>query len=107
MLSSGTSESWQADNVSIQNGKQIVEITAKGKYAPRYTTAQANMPTMLKVKTTGTFDCTAALTVPAVGYKAMLEPTGVAVIDIPPQKSGSVVQGVCAMGMYNFKVQFN
>ncbi len=107
MLSSGTSESWQADNVSIQNGKQIVEITAKGKYAPRYTTAQANMPTMLKVKTAGTFDCTAALTVPAVGYKAMLEPTGVAVIDIPPQKSGSVVQGVCAMGMYNFQIRFN
>lgn len=107
MLSGGSSDSWQAGNVSIQDGKQVVEITAKGKYAPRQTTAQANMPTVLKVKTQGTFDCTAALTVPAVGYKAMLEPTGVAVIEIPPQKPGAVVQGVCAMGMYNFSIKFN
>lgn len=107
MFGSGSSDSWQESNVSIQNGTQVVEITAKGKYAPRLTTAQANMPTVLKVKTQGTFDCTAALTVPAVGYKAMLEPTGVAVIEIPPQKTGSVVQGVCAMGMYSFQVKFN
>lgn len=107
MLGSGSSDSWQGDNVSIQDGKQVVEITAKGKYAPRLTTAQADMPTVLKVRTQGTFDCTAALTVPAVSYKAMLEPTGVAVIEIPPQKPGAVVQGVCAMGMYNFQVKFN
>ncbi len=107
MLSNSSSDNWQADNVSIQDGTQVIEITAKGKYAPRQTTAQANMPTVLKVKTQGTFDCTAALTVPAVAYKAMLEPTGVATIEIPPQKSGSVVQGVCAMGMYNFQVKFN
>lgn len=107
MLGSGSSDSGQENNVSTESGKQVVEITAKGKYAPRYTTAQANMPTILKVKTQGTFDCTAALTVPAVGYKAMLEPTGVAVIEIPPQKAGSVVQGVCAMGMYNFSIKFN
>lgn len=107
MLSNGSSEDWQAGNVSIENGKQVVEITAKGTYAPRYTTAQANMPTVLKIKTRGTFDCTAALTVPAVRYKAMLPPSGETLIEIPSQKPGSTVQGVCAMGMYNFQVKFN
>jgi len=107
MLSDGSSESWQADNVSIINGTQIVEVTAKGKYAPRHTSAQANMPTVLKVKTMGTYDCTTALSVPAIAYNTMLPPTGETRIELPPQKPGSTVRGVCAMGMYNFEVQFN
>lgn len=107
VLASGTSDSWQANNVSIAEGTQVIEITAKGKYSPQQTTAQANLPTILKVKTKGTFDCTAALTIPAVGYRAMLPPTGETVIEIPPQKPGSTIRGVCGMGMYNFQVKFN
>lgn len=107
MLSGRSSDSAQLNNVSVKDGKQVVEITAKGRYAPRLTEAQANVPTVLKVKTQGTFDCTAALTVPAVSYSAMLQPTGEALIEIPPQKPGSIVQGVCAMGMYNFQIKFN
>ncbi|TSC61753.1 MAG: hypothetical protein G01um101448_328 [Parcubacteria group bacterium Gr01-1014_48] len=109
MFSSGSSnvQAGAAENVTIMNGKQIVEITAKGSYAPRVSLAQANIPTVLKVKTQGTFDCTAALAVPAVAYKAMLPSTGETLIEIPPQKPGSIVQGICGMGMYNFKVRFD
>jgi len=94
-------------NVAVVDGKQIIQINAKGGYAPRVTTAKANMPTVINVQTNGTFDCSSALTVPAVGFRGMLPPSGVTPIEIPPQQPGATVKGVCSMGMYNFAVNFN
>lgn len=95
-----------ADNAEIVDGKQIITITAKGSYAPRVSLAKADMPTTLRVATNGTFDCTAALTIPAINYRANLPPSGVTEIEVPPQKAGTTLRGLCAMGMYNFKVTF-
>ena len=94
-------------NVSIVDGKQIIEIKAKGGYAPRITTAKANIPTVINMQTNGTFDCSLALTVPAVGFRAMLPPSGTTPIEIPPQQPGTTIKGVCSMGMYNFAINFN
>ncbi len=95
------------NNVSIVDGKQIIEISAKGGYAPRNTAAKAGIPTIIKVKTRGTFDCSSALVIPSIGYRGNLPPSGETIIDVPPQKAGSVLRGLCAMGMYNFSVEFN
>jgi plastocyanin domain-containing protein len=35
-------------NVSVIDGKQIIEIKAKGGYTPRVSVAKANMPTILR-----------------------------------------------------------
>ena len=94
-------------NVTIADGKQIVEILAKGTYQPRLTAAKANIPTTLKVYTLGTFDCTLALTIPSLGYRAMLPRTGETLIEVPAQKEGTTLQGLCGMAMYNFLVMFN
>lgn len=109
LASSGkTSESnTNGDNVSVVDGKQIIEIGAKGGYAPRVSVAKADIPTILRVQTRGTFDCSSALTIPSIGYRENLPPSGVTEIEVPAQKSGATLQGLCAMGMYNFKVQFN
>lgn len=109
LVSSGkTPESnTKADNISVVDGKQIIEIGAKGGYAPRVSTAKADIPTILRVQTRGTFDCSSALTIPSIGYRANLPPSGVTEIEVPAQKSGATLQGLCVMGMYNFKVQFN
>ena len=88
-------------------GKQVIEINAKGGYSPTITSAKAQTPTVLKVKTQTPFDCSAALTIPGLNYRANLKPTGVAQIDIQPQKPGTTLQGICAMGMYNFQITFN
>ena len=96
-----------SNNVSVVNGKQIITINAKGGYLPRVTTAKAGMPTVLKMDTQGTFDCSSALTIPSLGYRANLPPSGETVIDVPPQKAGTIMRGLCAMGMYNFAVNFN
>ncbi len=103
-----TSESnTKADNVSVVDGKQIIEIGAKGGYAPKVSTAKADIPTILRVQTRGTFDCSSALIIPSIEYRANLPPSGVTEIEVSAQKSGATLQGLCAMGMYNFKVQFN
>lgn len=94
-------------NVSIVDGKQVIQINAKGGYAPRVTVAKANIPTVINVQTNGTFDCSSALTVAAAGFRKNLPATGVTPIEIPPQQAGATVKGVCAMGMYNFAVNFN
>ena len=92
---------------TIINGTKVIEIDAKGGYSPRVTLAKANMPTILKVKTQGTFDCSSALRIPKIGYGAVLPASGTTEIEIPPQETGSTIQGLCVMGMYNFQVRFN
>ncbi len=94
-------------NASVSGDKQIVEITAKGGYSPRTVVAKADTPTIVRVKTEGTFDCSSALTIPSIGYRKNLPASGTTDIEIPAQKAGSVLQGVCSMGMYGFQVQFN
>lgn len=94
------------NNVSMVGGVQIVEIGAKGGYSPQVTTARAGVSTVLRVETRGTFDCSSALTIPAIGYSKNLPPSGTTDIDIPPQEPGAVVRGLCSMGMYNFSVEF-
>lgn len=95
------------NNVSIVDGKQIVEIKAKGGYTPRVTTAKAGMPTTIKVETIGTFDCSSALVIPDIGYRNFLPPSGVTEIEVPAQETGARMQGLCSMGMYSFTINFN
>lgn len=94
------------NNVSVVSGKQIVEITAKGGYSPRNTVAKADIPTVLRMKTSGTFDCSGALVIPAISFQENLPLSGSTDINLPSQSAGKTIQGFCAMGMYNFKVEF-
>ncbi len=94
-------------NVTMIDGKQVIQIHAKGGYAPRVTVAKANTPTVIDVITDGTYDCSSSLTVAAVGFRKTLPSTGTTPIDIPPQKPGAIIKGLCTMGMYSFVVNFN
>ncbi|PIR68798.1 hypothetical protein COX93_01845 [Candidatus Nomurabacteria bacterium CG_4_10_14_0_2_um_filter_30_12] len=106
---SGGSESSfkDGDNVSIVDGKQIIEISAKGGYSPRVTKAKANIETVIKMETSGTFDCSSALVIPSLDYRANLSPKDITEIKVPPQDVGAKLQGLCAMGMYSFSIEFN
>src|SRR3990167_2161920 len=96
-----------ADNVSIVDGKQIIEIRAKGGYSPRVTNAKAGLSTIIKMDTQNTFDCSSSLVIPDLSYRTYLPPTGETIIDVPPQKVGTKLQGLFGMGMYNFSINFN
>ena len=104
---SGQATAASVANVSLINGKQIVEIGVKGGYSPKLTAAKANMPTILRMKTNGTFDCSSGVVIPRLSYRQNLPPSGETDIEVPPQQSGTTLQGVCVMGMYHFAVQFN
>ncbi len=97
----------QKNNVSVEGGKQVIDILARGGYSPKKTIAKSNATTTLRVTTKGSFDCSVALSIPSIGYRKNLPSTSVTEIDIPPQAPGSALQGICAMGMYNFIINFD
>lgn len=98
----------QTDNVTTaEDGKQIITITAKGGYFPRTTNAKANTETTLLIKTQSTFDCSSSLVIPSLNYKKLLPRSGGTAIDLPPQKPGTSIRGLCSMGMFSFVLNFN
>ena len=96
-----------ANAVSIIDGKQVIEIMAKGGYSPRQVSAKAGVPTVLRLKTNGTFDCSAGVVIPSLGVRETLPSTGNTDIEVPPQALGSVLEGRCVMGMYTFAITFD
>lgn len=105
LLSGG--DTTPVNNVSIVDGTQIVEITAKGGYGPKLTEAKAGVPTIVRIKTKGTYDCSASLKIPSVGFEQILPPSGTTDIALAPQETGATMRGLCSMGMYNFNIRFN
>ena len=96
-----------AHNVTVTDGKQVVAIGVKGGYSPKLSSAKANMPTVLRMTTNGTFDCSSGVTIPSLGIRQILPASGDTDIEVPPQKAGTTLNGVCVMGMYHFAVDFN
>jgi len=103
---SNVNNSQVASNVSIVEGKQIITINVRGGYFPKITTAKANIPTAIKFKSQNAFDCSSAISIPELGYQKNLPPTGETLLEIPVQKSGTILRGTCSMGMYNFSINF-
>ena len=98
-------ETASADNVSVVDGVQIIEISAKGGYQPRKSIAKAGLPTIIRFNTGGTFDCSSAVRIPSLNIRKTLPQSGVTDIDIGVGKLGTL-QGTCGMGMYPFEVDF-
>ena len=94
-----------ADNVSIVDGKQIIDLRAKGGYGPKKSVAKAGIPTVLKVSTDGTFDCSSVLRIPSINISRNLPPSGSTEIDLGNPQVGTL-NGTCGMGMYPFEINF-
>lgn len=91
---------------SVIDGKQIINITAKGGYSPRVVVAKAGIPTVLRVTTNGTFDCSASVVIPKISYQKSLRPSETEEIPISAEQAQGILQGLCSMGMYNFQIKF-
>ena len=94
-----------ANNVSIVDGKQIITMKAKGGFSPVHSIAKAGIPTILRVDTNGTFDCSSIIRIPSLNISKNLPLTGSTDIDIGVQKIGTF-DGTCGMGMYPFDIKF-
>ncbi len=102
---SDLTDSRLTQNVEMKDGIQYVSINARGGYSPRNSTAEAGIPTKLIVRTNGTYDCSVALVIRSIGYQKTLPQTGEEIIDLGIPKVG-ILQGLCSMGMYGFKINF-
>lgn len=100
----GSREEGNANNVTEVEGKQYIEIRAKGGYSPRVSMAKAGMPTMLRLRTEGTFDCSSQVRIPSLNVSQSLSPSGVTEVDLGVLKPG-ILQGACSMGMYSFEIR--
>ncbi|MFA6227513.1 MAG: cupredoxin domain-containing protein [Candidatus Paceibacterota bacterium] len=94
------------DNILIENGRQIIDIDVKGGYWPRKTVAKAGIPTIIRFKTSSTFDCSLSVRLPSEGIRKILPQTGSSDIDIGTSTAGQFF-GTCGMGMYSFEIDFN
>lgn len=92
-------------NVVVTDGTQYIDLTAKGGYAPRKTLAQAGVPTVLQVTTNGTYDCSSSINIPDKEISELLPASGTTKIALGTPTTG-LLQGTCAMGMYNFEIDF-
>lgn len=101
----GTEQVANANNVTVVDGKQIIEINAKGGYQPRKSIAKAGIPTIIRFDTKGTFDCSSSVRIPSMNISKNLPQTGSTDIDIGSQQVATL-QGTCGMGMYPFEVEF-
>jgi len=102
--SSGTTDA-PANNVSVVDGKQIVEVSVKGGYRPQKSLAKAGVPTTLRFATNSTYDCSGAVRIPSLGYSTFLPATGKTDVDLGTPQAG-ILRGMCAMGMYVFEIDF-
>lgn len=92
-------------NVSVVDGKQIIEIDVKGGYNPGKSVAKAGVPTIIRFKTNGTFDCSSSIRIPSLNISQTLPQTGSTDVSVGSQQAG-VLNGTCGMGMYRFSVEF-
>ncbi|MFZ2500967.1 MAG: cupredoxin domain-containing protein [Minisyncoccia bacterium] len=95
-----------APTATIVDGIQVIDVTAKGGYSPRVVIAKAGVPTILRVTTNGTFDCSSSIVIPKLSYQKFLQPSGTEDIAISAEQATGTLQGLCAMGMYSFQIKF-
>ena len=94
-----------SDNVTVADGTQYIDLTAKAGYSPRQTIAQAGIPTVLKVTTNGTYDCSSGINIPNEGISQTLPASGTTKITLGTPLAG-LLEGTCSMGMYRFEIDF-
>lgn len=106
LASPGSGTTGTSPTAAVVDGTQFVDITARGGYSPRVVLAKAGVPTVLRVITNGTFDCSAGVVIPKLSYQKFLKPSGIEEIAISAEQATGTLQGLCAMGMYNFQIKF-
>lgn len=92
--------------VTSSDGRQIINVAAKGGYQPAVITAESNKETTLIVNTNNTFDCSSAFTIPKLGVSKNLPPSGKTEFNLGSFNPGDELDGTCTMGMYSFKIKF-
>ena len=89
------------------SGKQILEVSVKGGYAPKVINAKAGTPTILRMESNGALGCERAFSIPKLNISKVLPTNGNTDIDLGSVKAGTKLLGTCSMGMYTMTINFN
>ena len=106
VTSRGPAFSLTSPPIAMESGRQVVTILARGGYSPAETIARAGVPSLLRIVTQNTYDCSRVLLLPSLGVQKILSATGAADFAIPAPKAGAEFYGICGMGMYSFRIVF-
>jgi sulfite exporter TauE/SafE len=83
-----------------------IEVTEDG-YFPNILHLPANQPVTIEWVTNNTQTCARSVVIPALDYQNILPVTGRIELDIPAQKSGTIIRYTCSMGMYPSQLIFD
>jgi len=93
-------------SVTIEDGKQVITILARGGYFPNKISAQSGIPTVIRMNVGNSFDCSSAVRIDAINYNQRLNPGETTDIPLGIPEKGPL-RGMCSMGMYGFQIDFN
>jgi len=93
------------NTVPAQNGFAI-EVTEDG-YSPQVLHLPANQPVTIEWVTNNTQTCARSVVIPALNYQKILPTTGRIKLNIPAQKTGTILRYTCSMGMYPSQLVFD
>ena len=105
------SSAFAKDGLAIESGMgtdgtQNLAVLARRGYFPVTLLGKAEVPTVLRIYTDKTYDCSRAFLLPDLKKRVVLPVKGVTAFTLPPQKKGSTLFGTCGMGMYTFEIRF-
>lgn len=96
-----------SSTVTMENGTQVIIIEAKNGYSPQNVVAKAGVPSVIRFVTRDTYDCSASVTIPKLGFNKLLSSTDSVEVPVSKEIAQGTLNGTCSMGMKNFKIWFN
>jgi sulfite exporter TauE/SafE len=107
-ITSGSSTPTLQPGAIVNNSSNGYIINVKNNgYSPKILHLAANRPVTLNWVATGTHSCALAVIIPRLHYEKILPSIGQAVLEIPAQKKGTVIEYSCSMGMYTGQLVFD
>lgn len=107
LLVGGSGAPLDSSAVTMENGTQVITIEAKNGYSPQNIAAKAGVPSVIRFVTKDTYDCSASVTIPKLGFNKLLSSTDSVEVPVSKEIAQGTLNGTCGMGMKNFKIQFN
>lgn len=97
----------QRTELKFENGKQIIEFTAKNGFNPSLIEAQAGVDSIIRIKTLNTYDCSGFLNMPNAGISNhTLKPSGITEFSLAKQEKGEIIRGSCSSGANIVEIRF-
>ncbi len=95
------------EKASASDGSVITVNVHNTRYVPDVVRAKADVPVQLYLISENVHSCSLAFIIPKLNVQELLEPTDVAVIDIPAQPKGTRMPFMCSMGMFTGEIIFD